>query len=183
MVCRGDRRPPGRCGAVVALAPRQADARAGRAGPALLPRPRLREAGPGRIADRVHPAAGGEPRLPGIDATHRLATAGDARPLGPHHHHLGRSPRRRPRCPAPGPAGAPASSSLTESAQGEGGYLSIMSNPVFEAIRTLLAVREYQEQGVPDDAIRRVVEAGRLTASARNLQPWHFVVVREPKSV
>ena len=58
-----------------------------------------------------------------------------------------------------------------------------MSNPIFEAIRTLLAVREYQDQGVPDDAIRRVVEAGRLTASARNLQPWHFVVVREPKSV
>jgi nitroreductase len=58
-----------------------------------------------------------------------------------------------------------------------------MANPVFEAVRTVLAVREYQEKQVAEDAIRRVIEAGRLTASARNLQPWHFVVVRERESL
>ncbi|HKW69886.1 MAG TPA: nitroreductase family protein, partial [Candidatus Dormibacteraeota bacterium] len=31
----------------------------------------------------------------------------------------------------------------------------------------------------PDDAVRRIVEAGHLTASAANRQPWHFVLVRE----
>jgi nitroreductase len=30
---------------------------------------------------------------------------------------------------------------------------------------------------IPDDVLRRIVEAGRLTASSINLQPWHFVVV------
>ena len=50
---------------------------------------------------------------------------------------------------------------------------------VFEAIRTVLAVRQYQDTPVPETAIRRIVEAGRLTASARNLQPWHFVVVQD----
>jgi nitroreductase len=49
----------------------------------------------------------------------------------------------------------------------------------FEAIRTVLAVRRYAAKPVPADVIRRVVEAGRLTASSINLQPWHFVVVEE----
>lgn len=49
---------------------------------------------------------------------------------------------------------------------------------VFEAIRTVLAVRKYEDREVPVDVVRRVVEAGRLTASSKNGQPWHFVVVR-----
>ena len=54
-----------------------------------------------------------------------------------------------------------------------------MANPVFEAVRTLLAVRQYDGREVPEETIRRVVDAGRLTASAGNRQPWHFVVVRD----
>jgi nitroreductase len=50
---------------------------------------------------------------------------------------------------------------------------------VFDTIRTLLAVRRYQARPVPDDVIRRIVEAGRLTGSGMNGQPWHFIVVRE----
>lgn len=49
----------------------------------------------------------------------------------------------------------------------------------FEAIRTLLAVRSYQDRPVPDDVVRRIVEAGRLTGSGMNRQPWHFIVVRD----
>lgn len=54
-----------------------------------------------------------------------------------------------------------------------------MANTVFEAVRTVLAVREYQDRGVEDELVRRVAEAAHLTASSRNLQPWHFVVVRD----
>lgn len=50
---------------------------------------------------------------------------------------------------------------------------------VFDAVRTILAVRSYQDKPVPDDVVRRVVEAGHLTASSINLQPWHFVVVQD----
>ena len=50
---------------------------------------------------------------------------------------------------------------------------------VFEAVRTLLAVRRYQDRPVPGDVIRRIVEAGRLTASSMNMQPWHFIVVQD----
>jgi len=50
---------------------------------------------------------------------------------------------------------------------------------VFEAIRTILAVRRYQDRPVPDELVRRIIEAARLTASSRNGQPWHFIVVRD----
>ena len=50
---------------------------------------------------------------------------------------------------------------------------------VFDAVRTILAVRGYQDRPVPEDVIRRIVEAGRLTASSMNMQPWHFIVVQD----
>src|SRR5499425_1499164 len=50
---------------------------------------------------------------------------------------------------------------------------------VFEAVRTLLAVRRYRDTPIPDAVVRRIVEAGRLTGSGMNGQPWHFIVVRD----
>ena len=50
---------------------------------------------------------------------------------------------------------------------------------VFEAVRTVLAVRSYQDKPIPQDALQRIVEAAHLTASSRNGQPWHFIVVRD----
>jgi nitroreductase len=50
---------------------------------------------------------------------------------------------------------------------------------VYEAIRTVLAVRAYEDKPLASDAIRRIVEAGRLTASSMNRQPWHFVVIED----
>jgi nitroreductase len=50
---------------------------------------------------------------------------------------------------------------------------------VFEAVRTLLAVRNYRDTPLPDAVVRRIVEAGRLTGSGMNGQPWHFIVVRD----
>ncbi len=50
---------------------------------------------------------------------------------------------------------------------------------VFEAVRTLLAVRSYQDKPVPEETLRRILEAGRLTASGMNAQPWHFILVED----
>lgn len=50
---------------------------------------------------------------------------------------------------------------------------------VSEAIRTVLAVRSYKDAPVPGEVIREILEAGRLTASASNRQPWNFVVVTD----
>lgn len=52
-------------------------------------------------------------------------------------------------------------------------------NTVFHTIETVLAVRAYRDEAVPDDALRRILDAGRLTASAQNRQPWHFLLVQD----
>jgi nitroreductase len=50
---------------------------------------------------------------------------------------------------------------------------------VFDGIRTLLAVRQYQDRPVPEPIVARIVDAARLTGSAMNAQPWHFIVVQD----
>jgi nitroreductase len=54
---------------------------------------------------------------------------------------------------------------------------------VFDAIRTLLAVRQYQDRPVPEATVQRIVEAARLTGSGMNAQPWHFIVVQERETL
>lgn len=50
---------------------------------------------------------------------------------------------------------------------------------VFEAVRTVLAVRRYANKPVEAAVVRRIVDAARLSASSMNLQPWRFIVVQE----
>jgi nitroreductase len=47
----------------------------------------------------------------------------------------------------------------------------------FDVVRTVLATRQFRDTPIPEDVVRQIVEAGRLTASASNGQPWHFIVV------
>ncbi len=54
---------------------------------------------------------------------------------------------------------------------------------VFEAVRTVLAVRAYQDKPVPADVIRRIVDAAHLTASSKNGQPWHFIVIEDKETL
>lgn len=54
---------------------------------------------------------------------------------------------------------------------------------VFDAIRTVLAVRQFQDKPVPEDLVRQIVEAAHLTGSSRNGQPWHFVVVEKKETL
>jgi nitroreductase len=58
-----------------------------------------------------------------------------------------------------------------------------MTNHVFESVRTAMAVREYEDREIADEIVRRIVEAGRLTASSGNHQPWHFVMVRNRQNL
>ena len=50
---------------------------------------------------------------------------------------------------------------------------------VSDAIRTKRATRQFAPQPVPDEVIRKIVNAGRRAQSSKNTQPWHFIVVRE----
>jgi nitroreductase len=39
--------------------------------------------------------------------------------------------------------------------------------------------REYAERPVPEDAVRRIFDAGRIAGSAKNRQPWRFLVLAD----
>ena len=46
-------------------------------------------------------------------------------------------------------------------------------------VRTRRSVRSFADRDVPEDVLRRVLDAARSAPSANNKQPWHFVVVRD----
>ena len=54
---------------------------------------------------------------------------------------------------------------------------------VLEAVRTVLAVRQFKAKPVPEATIRDIIDAGRLSASSMNGQPWHFIVIQDPATL
>jgi len=52
---------------------------------------------------------------------------------------------------------------------------------VLEVIRKRKSVRKYKPDPIPDDVLLRVLEAARLAPSAKNLQPWKFIIVKDEK--
>jgi len=51
---------------------------------------------------------------------------------------------------------------------------------VFDAISLRRSIRKYKSDPVEKGKLERILEAGRLSPSAVNKQPWHFIVVRDP---
>ncbi|GFG50082.1 nitroreductase [Mycolicibacterium agri] len=50
---------------------------------------------------------------------------------------------------------------------------------VWDAIRARRNVRSYRPEPVADADLERIVEAGRRSPSAKNRQPWDFVIVTD----
>jgi len=51
-----------------------------------------------------------------------------------------------------------------------------------ECLRLLLSrrsIRAFEERDVSDDTIRRILDVARYAPSAKNSQPWEFVVIRD----
>src|SRR5882757_6282893 len=51
---------------------------------------------------------------------------------------------------------------------------------VYEAMRTLRAVRRLKPDPIPDAVLRRVLEAATWAPTGGNRQPWRIVVVKDP---
>ena len=51
-----------------------------------------------------------------------------------------------------------------------------------EALRTRRSCRQFTDRNVPRELVEQVVDAGRLAATARNEQPWEFVVVTDAEA-
>jgi nitroreductase len=48
---------------------------------------------------------------------------------------------------------------------------------ITELLRTRFSVRQFQDQPIPDDVLQDILEAGRLSPSGGNEQPWAFGVI------
>lgn len=46
-------------------------------------------------------------------------------------------------------------------------------------IRTKRDSREYTDQPISEETLRRILQAGRMAGSSKNTQPWAFVVLRD----
>jgi nitroreductase len=52
---------------------------------------------------------------------------------------------------------------------------------VFKAIATRHAVRKFSSREIPDTIMQELLELAHLAPSGYNLQPWHFIVVKDAR--
>jgi nitroreductase len=50
---------------------------------------------------------------------------------------------------------------------------------LFDAIKGRTSIRRFKQAPVPDEDIRKILDAGRLAPSANNTQPWSFLVIKD----
>ena len=54
---------------------------------------------------------------------------------------------------------------------------------IFEAIQTRRSIREYTGVPATEEQLQTILKAGFQAPSAHNKQPWHFIVIRNPKTL
>ncbi len=52
-------------------------------------------------------------------------------------------------------------------------------NVFTQQLRNLRQTRQFSDRPVPDDVLNDVLEVARWSGSAKNTQPWHFIVVTD----
>ena len=50
---------------------------------------------------------------------------------------------------------------------------------LFDAIRGRKSIRRYKQTPVPDEDIKKIIDAGRWAPSANNTQPWSFLAIKD----
>jgi nitroreductase len=51
---------------------------------------------------------------------------------------------------------------------------------IIDLLRKRVSVRKFQDRPIPDDVLHEILEAGRLSPSGGNEQPWRFGVITDP---
>lgn len=52
---------------------------------------------------------------------------------------------------------------------------------VFEAIKNRRSIRAFEAEEVSEEQVEMLIDAARYAPSAGNIQPWEFVIVRDPQ--
>ena len=54
---------------------------------------------------------------------------------------------------------------------------------VMEALKTRRSVRVYKDKPIAKEALEEIVDAARFAPTARNVQPWEFIVITKPDTL
>lgn len=54
---------------------------------------------------------------------------------------------------------------------------------LLEIIKKRRSIRKYKDKKIPDELVKKILEAGRWAPSAANNQPWRFVVVNKKEII
>lgn len=52
-----------------------------------------------------------------------------------------------------------------------------------EVIKLRRSIRQYKDKPIPRDLLEKILDAGRFAPTARNIQPWEFVVVTKKETL
>ena len=52
---------------------------------------------------------------------------------------------------------------------------------VISSINNRKSIRKYKKDPVLKDALEQILESARMAPSAGNRQPWHFIIITDPK--
>jgi len=53
---------------------------------------------------------------------------------------------------------------------------------VLEAIKSRRSIRAFKSEDVPPEIVEKLIDAARWAPSAGNIQPWEFIIVRNPET-
>ncbi len=56
-------------------------------------------------------------------------------------------------------------------------------NKIVDLVRSKRAVRHFTPEPLPGEVVEAITEAGRLSGSAKNQQPWHFIFVQQHETL
>jgi nitroreductase len=54
---------------------------------------------------------------------------------------------------------------------------------LLEAIKARRSIREYSDKPIPKNILEKIIDAARSAPTARNLQPWEFVVATDKELI
>jgi nitroreductase len=54
---------------------------------------------------------------------------------------------------------------------------------IYKAIQLKRAVRNFKDIPIPEEYIITILNAGRRAQSAKNIQPWHFIAIRDKNTL
>lgn len=52
-----------------------------------------------------------------------------------------------------------------------------------KVFKTRRSIRTYRAKPISDDHLNKIVDAARLAPTARNIQPWEFITVKDPQTL